>query len=106
MLGVRSAGSSLAERSNTEKKGEHTMPKHVCECFDFPIKNGPINYTVTKKISKKGGGTWQIAVQEAIDEAKQQAQDDGEKAMKKEECDDPCERFIYVEPSLDKIVPT
>lgn len=82
------------------------MPIHDCETYDFPVKKALFNYTFTKQIVKAFGGTWQIAVKEAIDEAKDKAQDAGETAMKDEKCAEPCERLIYVDVTIDKIVPT
>ncbi|OAI42693.1 hypothetical protein AYO41_00735 [Verrucomicrobia bacterium SCGC AG-212-E04] len=81
------------------------MPNHDCETYDFPVTQGAINYSVTKQIVQALGGTWQIAVQDAIDEAKAQAQDAGETAMKNEKCTKPCDRFIYVDITLGKIAP-
>jgi len=83
------------------------MPNpHDCETYDFPVKKNTFNYTFTKKVVKALGGTWQMAVQEAIDEAKAKAEGAGEKAMKDETCIEPCERLIYVDVSIDKIVPS
>jgi len=82
------------------------MPKHECETFDFPLAAGVVNYTTTKKLSKKGGGTWQIATQEAIDEARQQAEDDGRKALKNDTCEEPCECMVFVDISLNAVAPT
>jgi hypothetical protein len=78
---------------------------HACETFDFPLAAGVVNYSVTKKISKKGGGTWQIAEQEAIDEARQQGDTSGKTALKNETCAAPCDCFIFVDVSIDGITP-
>jgi len=43
--------------------------------------------------------------QDAIDETRRKVQDKGEAAMKNEKCAKPCERHIYVEISIDNIVP-
>lgn len=81
------------------------MAKHECETYDFPVLAAAFNYSFTKRIGKKFGGTWQIAVQEAIDEARKKAQADGEAAMKNETCAEPCQCFIYVDISLARIAP-
>ena len=79
------------------------MPEHECETYDFPIKQGTLQYTVKKTVVKQAGGTGLIAVREAVDEARDQAERDGQAAMKKETCAKPCERLIYVEPTIDAI---
>ena len=90
------------------------MPNpHDCETFDFPVKTGPINYTVTKLVSNKPGakagsvflGDWQTAVNEALGEARDQGETLGQAAMKGETCKDPCERLIYVESDIKNIKP-
>jgi hypothetical protein len=82
------------------------MPAHDCETYDFPVKHKTFSYTYKKQIVQALGGTWQIAVQEAIDQAKARAERAGEKAMQKETCKGDCQRFIYVDISIDKIAPT
>ena len=77
------------------------MPEHECETYDFPIKQDTFEYRVKKVVVKKAGGTGVMAVREAVDEAKDQAEREGEAAMKKETCAKPCDRFIYVEPTID-----
>src|SRR5262245_57440823 len=81
------------------------MTAHECEDFDFPVKTGPINYTKQKTLAPKLGGTWQIAEQDAIDEAKAVAEADGVAAMANETCKHPCQRFIYVESHIANIMP-
>jgi hypothetical protein len=81
------------------------MPNHACETYDFPVMAGAFAYSFTKKILKKLGGTWQLAVQDAIDEARDKARGAGEAAMVGETCAAPCECFIYVDVSLDRITP-
>lgn len=82
------------------------MPNpHDCETYDFPVKKGTLSYLFQLTVDQTLGGSWQIAVQDAIDKAKAKAEDAGEKAMKDETCKEPCERLIYVDVSIDKIEP-
>ena len=81
------------------------MPEHDCETFDFPLADKDIDVTITQKISVKGGGTLQMAMQEAIDKARQDAEDAGKAALKDQTCKAPCECFIFVDVSLAPIAP-
>ena len=82
------------------------MPQHDCETYDFPVANGTINYRVRKKIIKALGGTGIQAVRDALEEAREKARQDGEAAMQNETCAKPCDRLIYVEPTIDTITAT
>ena len=79
------------------------MAEHECETYDFPITNGAFNYTFKKTVVKQVGGTGRQAVREAIDEAKDKAEKEGRTSMKDETCAKPCERFIYVDVTIDNI---
>ena len=79
---------------------------HDCETYDFPVMQNTFDYSIKGIVAKKFGGTGRMAVQEAIDKAKDLATDEGETAMKDETCKDPCERVIYVDVTIDKIDPT
>jgi hypothetical protein len=78
---------------------------HDCETFDFPLQSAAFSYTITVKIAKGLGGTWEMAVQEAIDKARSQANDAGEAAMKGETCADDCECIVFVDVSIRNITP-
>ena len=79
------------------------MPQHECETSDFPEARGLLNYKTKKKVVKAVGGTGLIALKEAIDEAKAQAEADGEAALKNDTCGEGCEKFVFVDISIDKI---
>ncbi len=81
---------------------------HDCETYDFPEKQGAFDYEIKKKgvNEKPYGGTGRQAVEEAIAEAKDKAEQEGEAAMKNEKCKEPCERIIYVDVTIDNIKPT
>ncbi len=73
------------------------MAVYVCESFQI-VGAGPINYSVTKKIIAKAGGTPQMALQEALDEAAQSGDDAGQAFMKNDSCAAPCTCLKFVVP--------
>jgi len=78
---------------------------HKCQTYDFPVNEGTFDYSFDAVVVKQMGGKGIDAVKDAVDKAKTQATDEGEKAMKDETCEKPCDRLIYVDVTITMIDP-
>jgi len=76
------------------------MASHECETYKFPVLSGNFDLLISKTYA--GNGRVQ-AIKDAYADARKTAEKEGEDAMKDETCDRPCQRFIYVEPSIEKM---
>jgi hypothetical protein len=67
------------------------------------VTQDTFDYEFQKAVVTQLGGAEIQAVREAIAEARVKAEEAGKAAMKQETCATPCERFVYVDTTIDTI---